>query len=135
MPARATPFAGNVVFAGLRRSGLGAWLAAAYALAVLAAGLAPAPALATSFRMAGAVLCSGSPMPGPDVPAPAGEAAHCKGCPLNPVLAGPAAEQPAIPARATVPVAASRSLTEGLPRGVVTGLPGSRAPPALASHS
>lgn len=111
---------------------LGAWLAVGYALAVLAAVLAPAPGFAAGAGMAGTVLCSGNPAPGPDVPMPAGEAAHCKGCPLNPVLAGPAPEQPAIVARVAEPVAARRPVFEGLPRGIVTGLPGSRAPPSLA---
>lgn len=131
MPVLA-PLAARNALAGLRRSVLGAWLAAVYALAVLAAALAPAPGFAAGI--AGTLLCSGDPAPGPDLPLPAGEMDHCKGCPLNPVLAGPSSEQPAIAARAAQPVAPRPPGIAGLPHGTVTGLPGSRAPPALASQ-
>lgn len=130
MPARAT------AFARLRHSVLGSWLAVAYALAVLAAGLAPMPALASHPDLVGAVLCSGSVVPGAEQPAPANEQVHCKGCPVNPVLAGPPAEQLPVIARFTATVAISRPLEQGLPRGIMIGLPQSRAPPvALASRA
>lgn len=128
MPARATPSPRNAL-ASLRRSVLGAWLAVAYALAVLASGLAPAPLLAASPALTGALLCSGAVAPGHEVPAPADEVAHCKGCPLNPVLAGPASVQPAIDMIAAVLLAALQPGAEGLPCGMVPGLPGSRGPP------
>jgi hypothetical protein len=114
---------------GLRRSALGAWLAVVYALAVLASGLAPSPATALA-PLDGAVLCSGLTPPGPDVPEPAGETAHCKGCPVNPVLAGPPQTMPVAVVRASVLAVADvlRGSIEVPP--VVLGVPPSRAPPA-----
>ncbi len=41
----------STLFATLRRSLLGAWLACAYALAVLAAGLAPSQAMAEAGEL------------------------------------------------------------------------------------
>jgi len=116
---------------GLRRSLLGAWLAAAYALAVLAAALAPAPALAAATGLAGAMLCSGAAMPGQDAPHPAEERLHCKGCPLQPLLAAP--EPPrAIPAsRSVTHLAFALRADDGLPRGMPEGLAQPRAPPSV----
>ncbi|MCO5090445.1 hypothetical protein [Bosea sp. (in: a-proteobacteria)] len=124
MPAPAT------LLDRLRRSGLGAWAATLYALGVLTLALAPAPALATLGGHDGAVLCSGAPVPGEDPPAPAGDVLHCKGCPLNPVLAGPPAEATPEPARLAVYLPSSRPPAAGLPHRFATGLAQSRAPPA-----
>jgi hypothetical protein len=124
MPARAT------FFRRLRRSGLGAWLAALYALSVLALALAPVPALATPGGHDGAVLCSGAPVPGDDRPAPPAEALHCKGCPLNPVLAGPPLADMPAPARLSRRLPSALPPVVGLPHRFATGLAQSRAPPA-----
>ncbi|CAM5773600.1 hypothetical protein [Bosea minatitlanensis] len=117
----------------LRRSVLGAWFAMAYALGVLALALAPAPAAALAAP-GGLLLCSGVPLPdegGPGAPAqPFGDLAHCKGCPHNPVLAGPPALASLALARTERPVAPSPRLREDRPRLFATGLPPSRAPPA-----
>ena len=78
--------------ATMRRSMLGAWLAVAYALAVLAAGLAPQAAMAHPV-LEGAWLCSGLAAPGSDTPAAPVQADHCKGCPASPAMAVP----PAVP--------------------------------------
>ncbi|MGO4406541.1 hypothetical protein AB4Z10_20045 [Bosea sp. RAF48] len=114
----------------LRRSGLGAWLATAYALCVLALALAPAPALAAFTARDGAILCSGAPVPEEGAPAPASDLAHCKGCPLNPVLAGAPVEDTPAPVRLAVRLASPMSLAAGLPHRFATGLARSRAPPA-----
>jgi hypothetical protein len=113
----------------LRRSGLGAWLAMAYALSVMALALAPAPALAALSGHDGAVLCSGAPVPDEGQPAPLGDLTHCKGCPLNPVLAGPPIEVAPVPGRLAVRFTAPAPLTEGLPHRFAAGLAQSRAPP------
>lgn len=114
----------------LRRSLLGAWLAVGYALAVLAMALAPIPAAQAFGPGAGAVLCSGNPVPGENGPAaPLGELAHCKGCAHHPLLAA------APPAAAAMGAPGSRLLalvpaaSGSLPQGAVRGLPPSRAPP------
>jgi hypothetical protein len=113
----------------LRRSGLGAWLAVAYALCVMALALAPAPAMAMLSGQDGVVLCSGAPVPDEGQPVPLGELLHCKGCPLNPVLAGPpGATTPAQGRLATRP-ASPALLAEGLPHRFAAGLAQSRAPP------
>lgn len=112
----------------LRRSVLGAWLAVAYALAVLASGLAPSPALAHG-ALDGAVLCSGLTLPGPETPDPAGEPSHCKGCPLNPVLAGPAQLAQISFAGASASVVAGTVPTPVVAPSPILGLPPSRAPP------
>ncbi|WP_293802343.1 hypothetical protein [uncultured Bosea sp.] len=114
----------------LRRSGLGAWLATAYALCVLALALAPAPALATLSGHDGFVLCSGAPVPDEGQPLPLGDLTHCKGCPLNPVLAGPPVEAAPAPGRLATRLAAPALLAEGLPHRFAAGLAQSRAPPA-----
>lgn len=118
--------AGTPILPQLRRSLLGAWLAVAYALAVLAVGLAPAPAHAA---LDGALLCSGLSAPLPEAPAPAGEASHCKGCPVNPVLAIPPAPRIVALARQARPV----ELVAAVPSGIVATpawrLPPSHAPP------
>jgi hypothetical protein len=120
----------------LRRSVLGAWLATAYALAVLAVALSPAPAAHALGLEQGAVLCSGAPVPGgagPDKPtAPLGEFAHCKGCSHNPVLAPPPVTVSVAVLRMAGVAAPRATAREGLPQGVVRGLPPSRAPPAAA---
>jgi hypothetical protein len=105
----------------------------AYALSVLALALAPAPSLAAGLP-GGTLLCSGAPVPddgSSGAPtAPLGELAHCKGCPHNPVLAGP-------PVLATSVAMRTRTYVPLLPRwhedrfsASVIGLPPSRAPPA-----
>ncbi|SIR54848.1 DUF2946 family protein [Bosea sp. TND4EK4] len=118
----------------LRRSVLGAWLAAAYALTVLAVALAPVPAGQAIGAELGAVLCSGAALPGggeQDGPAaPLGEFAHCKGCAHNPVFAVPPAAAAVVIVRMAGVVAPEAVFRESLPQGVVRGLPPSRAPPA-----
>lgn len=123
MPAFALPLA------RLRRSTLGAWLAVAYALAVLAAGLMPAPAMAMPAGIDGMVLCSGATAPGDETPAPPGEFQHCKGCPANPVIAAsPAAQAPAH-VRFATRLALAPAPQMASPHGFGFGLPRSRAPP------
>ncbi|CAN7399047.1 hypothetical protein LJR009_003395 [Bosea sp. LjRoot9] len=117
--------------ARLRRSTLGAWLAVAYALAVLAAGLAPSAALAHP-GLDGALLCSGLSAPGPDAPEPAGELTHCKGCPVNPVIAGPAPTAQGMIVRLAVQAPAAQTIIPAPPRMAAFGLPQSRAPPVAA---
>lgn len=124
MPARAT------LLDRLRRSGLGVWLAVAYAWAVLALALAPAPAQAAFIAQNGAVLCSGMPVPGDAAPVPPGDTVHCKGCPLNPVLAGSAADGVPSVGRSVVSLPVPLPLAEGLAHRFATGLAHSRAPPA-----
>lgn len=123
MPARAT------FLDRLRRSGLGVWLAVAYAWGALALALAPVPAMASFAMQGGAVLCSGMPVPEEGAPAPAADLVHCKGCPLNPVLAGPPAGTPLIAARAVTRLSAQESWTAGLAHRFAVGLAHSRAPP------
>jgi hypothetical protein len=123
MQARAAPLD------RLRRSGLGVWLAVAYALCVLALALAPAPALATLSGHDGVVLCSGAPVPENGQPVPLGDLAHCKGCPLNPVLAGPPTATVPAPGRLATRLASPALLAEGLPHRFAAGLAQSRAPP------
>lgn len=113
----------------LRRSGLGAWLATAYTLCVLALALAPAPAMAAFDGSDGVVLCSGAPVPDEGQPAPLGDLAHCKGCPLNPVLAGPPIEFAPVPGRLAMRLLAPALLADGLPHRFMAGLAQSRAPP------
>lgn len=113
----------------LRRSGLGAWLATAYALCVLALALAPAPAMAAFGGSDGVVLCSGVPAPDESQSVPLGDLAHCKGCPLNPVLAGPPAETAPAPGRLATRLASPAQSAEGLPHRFTAGLAQSRAPP------
>lgn len=123
------------MLARLRHSVLGAWLASAYALAVLAAALAPSPTFAAHPVLDGAVLCSGQPAPDQNAPVSDDGLQHCQGCPANPVVAAPPeAYQPA-DSRIAVPVAAAQPLAAGLLRGVSLGLPQSRAPPAAAAFS
>jgi len=129
----AAPFAAMQARAALldrlRRSGLGAWLAVAYALGVLALALAPAPAMAAFGGSDGVVLCSGVPVPDEGQPAPLGDLTHCKGCPLNPVLAGPPAEAVAGQGRLATRLHAPAPLAGGLPHRFAAGLAQSRAPP------
>jgi hypothetical protein len=130
---KAAPFAAMQARAALldrlRRSGLGAWLAMAYALCVMALALAPAPAMAAFGGSDGAVLCSGAPVPDEGRPAPLGDLVHCKGCPLNPVLAGPPVEAVPGPGRLAIRLAAPELWAEGLPHRFAAGLAQSRAPP------
>lgn len=116
----------GLILPHLRRSLLGAWLAVAYALAVLAAGLAPAPAHAA---VGGWLLCSGSSAPLSEAPAPAGEASHCKGCPANPVLANPPAPETVAFVRRARPVAALAAARSGIVASPAWRLPPSHAPP------
>ncbi len=102
----------------------------AYALCVMALALAPAPAFATLSGHDGVVLCSGAPVPDEGRPIPLGDLTHCKGCPLNPVLAGPPVETAPVPGRLATRLASSVLLAEGLPHRFAAGLPRSRAPPA-----
>ncbi len=118
--------AGSPILPHLRRSLLGAWLAVAYGLAVLAAGLAPAPAHAA---IDGAPRCSGLSAPQPDAPTPAGKASHCKGCPVNPVLAAPPAPGIAALVRRTLPVALRAATSSGIDAPPAWRLPPSHAPP------
>jgi len=113
----------------LRRSMLGAWLAVAYALAVLASGLAHSPASAHGL-LDGAVLCSGLMPPGQDMPEPASEPQHCKGCPVNPVLAGPAQALAIALARVSAAAVAGTVHASADAPTAKPGLPPSRAPPA-----
>lgn len=114
----------------LRRSVLGAWLAAVYALAVLAAGLVPTSAFAAHPALAGAVLCSGQsgsePSEGSE---PAKDAQHCIGCPVNPVLATPPAPVQPLGVRLAAPLERSVPFLTEATHGAVLGLPQSRAPP------
>lgn len=114
----------------LRCSGLGVWLATAYALCVLAVALAPAPAMAAFGGSDGVVLCSGAPVPDEGQPVPLGDLAHCKGCPLNPALAGPPVEAVPGPGRLAIRLAAPARPAEGLAHRFAAGLAQSRAPPA-----
>lgn len=116
----------------LRRSVLGAWLAMAYALSVLALALAPTPSVAFGVP-GGVLLCSGVPVPddrSSGAPAtPLGDLAHCKGCPQNPVLGGPPVFQAFFVARPATHLALSGQRDEGQLSVVETGLPPPRAPP------
>lgn len=115
-------------FAQMRRSMLGVWLAVAYALAVMAGGLAPQAAWAHDL-MPGATLCSGLVAPGPDAPDPQPELIHCKGCPVNPAVDVP----PVADHQRAAPRMRAVALAVPLQRGVILapacGLPQSRAPP------
>ncbi len=122
--------AGTPILPHLRRSLLGAWLAVAYALAVLAAGLSPAPAHAA---LDGAPLCSGLSAPPPDAPAPTGDAGHCKGCPVNPAMAVPPASHPAGVARQARHVALPAGASPGVVATPAWRLPPSHAPPYAAA--
>ena len=123
MPAHAT------LLDRLRRSGLGIWLAVAYVWCVLALALAPVPAAAFSAQN-GAILCSGAPVPEDGAPVPAADFTHCKGCPLNPVLAGPPSNDLPFAARAVASLASQRLIAEGVAHRFAIGLAHSRAPPA-----
>ena len=112
----------------LRCSLLGAWLAVAYALAVLVSGLAPSSA--SAHVLDGTVLCSGLTLPGPEAPEPAGEPSHCKGCLLNPVMACPAQTGQVGVARASAVTAARIVAAIVVAPSPILGLPPSRAPPA-----
>ena len=101
----------------------------AYALCVMALALAPAPAFATLSGHDGVVLCSGAPVPDEGQPIPLGDLVHCKGCPLNPVLAGPPVEAVPVPERLATRLAAPELWGEGLSHRFAAGLAQSRAPP------
>ena len=107
---------------------LGAWLAVAYALAVLAAGLAPQVAMAHP-ALDGALLCSGLAAPAQDEPAAPAGSNHCKGCPLSPAMASPPPDQQPAIARLAQPVALSLPALHGIQPVPACGLPQSRAPP------
>jgi hypothetical protein len=118
------------LLAGLRRSLLGAWLACAYGLTVLAGALAPATAGAHP-GLDGAILCSGLAPPGQDAPAPGGEPNHCKGCPVNPVLAAPVEAGSSVMSREALALAVAAWSAADQPRGPRPGLPQSRGPPRV----
>lgn len=124
MPARAT------LFDRLRHSGLGVWLAVAYAWAALALALPPVPAMAAWAGMDGTILCSGAAVPDDGAPGPAADPAHCKGCPLNPVLAGPPSGEPLFAERSVIRLLSQRPIAEGLAHRFAFGLAHPRAPPA-----
>ncbi len=119
MPAPAS------LLAQLRRSALGAWLASLYALAVLAAVLAPSAGLSAHATLESSVLCSGEPAPGPDEPAPL----HCQGCPVNPHALSP--EPPRLVAgRIARRLPAAPRLAAGRAHKASPGLPQPRGPPS-----
>lgn len=124
MPARAT------LLDRMRRSGLGVWFAIAYAWGVLALALAPAPALAALSGHDGVVLCSGAPVPEDGAPAPAADLVHCKGCPLNPILAAPPSGELPSAGRSVLRLPQPVPAAEGLAHRFALGLAQSRAPPA-----
>ncbi len=101
-----------------------------YALCVMALALAPAPAMAAFGGSDGVMLCSGAPVPDEGQPVPLGDLTHCKGCPLNPVLAGPPIGTASAPVRFATRLASPALLAEGLPHRFAAGLAQSRAPPA-----
>jgi hypothetical protein len=115
----------------LRRSLLGAWLAVAYALALIASALAPSPASAHRL-IDGAVLCTGLTPPGQDVPDPADGSDHCKGCFGNPLLAGPGHARQTTPIRVSADAPAPVASASRYAPASILGLPPSRAPPATA---
>lgn len=124
MPAPASSFE------TMRRSMLGAWLAVAYALAVLAAGLAPQAAMAHP-AFDGAVLCSGLAAPGPGEPTTPAEPSHCQGCPASsPLAALPPVQQTILAPRAHA-VTLDRPAEPGIRLAAACRLPQSRAPPAV----
>ena len=123
MPAFALPLA------RLRRSALGAWLAVAYALAVIASGLMPAPAMGMPAGLDGMVLCSGAAAPGDETPAPLGEFQHCKGCPVNPVVAAPPVASAPRSLRFATSLTLAPAPQPAPPAEAGFGLPRSRAPP------
>jgi hypothetical protein len=116
------------LLAGLRRSLLGAWLSCAYGLAILAGALAPAMAAAHA-PLRDAVLCSGLATPGQDAPETGGEASHCKGCPVNPLLAAPACAGGLIALRTPVRLQQVEFAGNVAPERGRLGLPPSRGPP------
>lgn len=125
--------ASGPLLAMLRRSVLGAWLAAVYALAVLAAGVVPASALAGHPALAGAVLCSGQSVSDTsEGPEPANGAQHCVGCPINPVLAIPPAPPQPVGVRLAATLERSVPILTDAIHGAVPGLPQSRAPPTAS---
>ncbi len=125
MPARAT------LLDRLRRSGLGVWLAVAYAWGVLALALTPVPALASPAGPDAVLLCSGAPVPDDRQPVPLGDLAHCKGCPLNPVLAAPPSGDLTSLRRSIVRLSRQWPIAEGLAHRFAIGLAHPRAPPAI----
>lgn len=116
-------------FARLRRPALGAWLAVVYALAALAAALAPAQPAIGHPAPAMAALCSGAAAPADPAPSPSGGALHCEGCPAGSLMAAPPeARLPAILRQAALVSPAKPRRTE--PAYLAsTGLPQARAPP------
>jgi hypothetical protein len=126
MPAFAT------ALSRMRHSVLGAWLAVAYALAVLAAGLAPQAAMAHQ-PLAGTILCSGQGLAGDETPQPQtpSEPSHCKGCPLFPALDLPGSAQLPSTLRHAQPVAQRAPASLPFFIAPACDLPPPRAPPAV----
>lgn len=116
----------------MRHSLLGAWLAVAYALAVLAAGLAPQAAMAHQ-PLAGMILCSGQGFSGDETPQPqpTSEPSHCKGCPLFPALGLPHTAKLPETVRHAQPVAQRAPASRPFFIAPACDLPPPRAPPAV----
>jgi hypothetical protein len=110
----------------LRRSVTGAWLACAYGLAVLAAGLAPSPVLAGPAELAQALLCSGQAVPGSEAPV---EPSHCKGCVVTWHATVPPGTTRFEPVRAPITLAQSRPAAAPSRSAAPFGLQPSRGPP------
>jgi len=102
----------------------------AYAWAVLALALVPAPAHAALTGQDGFVLCSGAALPADGGSVPLGDLAHCKGCPLNPVLAAPPAGPQGLVELHAVGLQQRLSHAAGLTHRFATGLARPRAPPS-----
>jgi hypothetical protein len=114
------------LLSSLRRSLIGAWLACAYGIAVLAAGLAPSTALAGPAELAQALLCSGQTVPGSDAPA---EPEHCKGCIVTWLATVPPSGLRFAPVRAPIVLAQTRPVAAPPGSAAPFGLQPSRGPP------
>lgn len=114
------------LLATLRRSMIGAWLACAYALAVVAAGLAPSPAAAWPAELGAPQLCSGDAAPGSETPS---EPAHCKGCLASWPVALPPDVTAHVPLRLPVVLEAAPHASAPAHAAAPFGLQPSRGPP------
>lgn len=118
------------LFARWRGSIAGAWLAMAYALAVLASALAVPGRAETGPDGAQIVLCSGAMLAGDPADDAQGAAGHCQGCPAMPAVGLP--PSPGFVAFAPRVCASERSAQASgvLAHGFPLGLANPRAPPA-----